>query len=134
MIYRNTLILIFTFFTLSAWFFLQANDKEEKSKTANESADNIEITMHDFMEDYVEVAEKKFKKGNKAPLKKILEFLPEASIPENKEEWQTITNKYLESEAYLSSCKACHSKYKKSYKKTYKKRLISVPKEILNFK
>lgn len=90
-----------------------------------------EMTLHDFMEDHVELAEKKFKKGNKEPMKKMLETIPSLALPEDKEKWEEITKEALESGKYLSSCKSCHVKFKKSYKKSYKKRLVSVPKEIL---
>jgi hypothetical protein len=93
-----------------------------------------EMTLHDFMEDYVELAEKKFKKGNKEPMKKMLEAIPSLALAEDKEEWEKITREALSSEKYLSSCKACHTKFKKSYKKSYKKRLVSIPKEILEIK
>ncbi|HMV43250.1 MAG TPA: hypothetical protein PK079_16355 [Leptospiraceae bacterium] len=135
MIQTNKFLYIVTFTLLSGLFFSQsAHDSDKKSKSKDVPKENTDMTLHDFMEDYVEAAEKKFKKGNKEPLKKILEFLPETAIPEDKEEWQKITEKYLASEEYLASCKACHSKFKKSYKKSYKKRLVTIPKEILNLK
>ncbi len=100
----------------------------------SQEGETREMTLHDFMEDHVELAEKKFKKGNKEPMKKILEAIPSLALPEDKEAWEKITTDALESEKYLSSCKACHSKFKKSYKKSYKKRLVSVPKAILDLK
>ncbi len=90
-----------------------------------------EMTLHDFMEDHVELAEKKFKKGNKEPMKKMLETIPSLALAEDKEAWEKITTDALESGKYLSSCKTCHTKFKKSYKKSYKKRLVSIPTEIL---
>ena len=105
----------------AGWIFSQ----EETSK---------EMTLHDFMEDYVELAEKKFKKGNKEPMKKMLELIPSLALPEDKEKWEEITKETLGSGKYLSSCKSCHTKFKKSYKKSYKKRLVSIPKEVLDFK
>jgi hypothetical protein len=93
-----------------------------------------EMTLHDFMEDYVEIAEKKFKKGNKEPMKKMLESIPSLALAEDKEEWEKITQEALSSDKYLSSCKACHKKFKKSYKKNYKKRLVAIPKSILDLK
>lgn len=105
----------------AGWIFSQ--DKESK-----------EMTLHDFMEDYVELAEKKFKKGDKEPMKKILELIPTLALPEEKEKWEAITNESLESGKYLSSCKSCHTKFKKPYKKSYRKRLVSIPKEVLDLK
>ncbi|MBK6607989.1 MAG: hypothetical protein IPH52_25360 [Leptospiraceae bacterium] len=116
---RFYLSISFTITCLSAgWLFSQEGEF-------------VEMKMHDFMEDHVELAEKKFKKGDKEPLKKMLEAMPSFAIPEDKEVWEKITSDALSSGKYLSSCKACHSKFKKSYKKSYKKRLISIPKDIL---
>lgn len=100
----------------------------------SQEGETKEMTLHDFMEDHVELAEKKFKKGNKEPMKRILQTIPSLALPEDKEKWEQITSEALESGKYLSSCKSCHVKFKKSYKKSYKKRLVSIPKEILNLK
>ena len=89
------------------------------------------MTLHDFMEDYVELAEKKFKKGDKEYLQKILEEIPNLAIPEEKEHWKKITDEAIESGKLLSSCKNCHKEYKKQYKKIYKKRLVEIPTELL---
>jgi hypothetical protein len=89
------------------------------------------MTLHDFMEDYVELAEKKFKKGDKEALQNILAALPDLAIAEEKERWKKITDEALESGKLLSSCKNCHKEFKKSYKKTYKKRLVEIPTELL---
>ena len=67
-------------------------------------------------------------------MKKMLETIPSLALPEDKEKWEEITKEALESGKYLSSCKSCHVKFKKSYKKSYKKRLVSIPKEILILK
>lgn len=96
--------------------------------------DSEEMTMHDFMEDYVEWGEKQFKKGNKEPLKKMLEVMPSLALADDKEKWEEIVNKYIESGKYMASCKACHVDYKKPYKKAHKKRLVSIPGEILELK
>jgi hypothetical protein len=97
----------------------------------SQEGETSEMTLHVFMEDHVELAEKKFKKGNKEPMKKMLEAIPSLALAEDKDAWEKITTDALESGKYLSSCKTCHTKYKKSYKKSYKKRLVSIPKEIL---
>jgi hypothetical protein len=102
----------------SAWIFSQEEGTHE-------------MTLHDFMEDHVELAEKKFKKGNKEPMRKILEAIPALALADDKDAWEKITTDALASGKYLSSCKSCHVKFKKSYKKSYKKRLVAVPKDIL---
>ncbi len=112
-----TFSLVLTFIS-AGWIFSQEGEVRE-------------MTLHDFMEDHVELAEKKFKKGNKEPMKKMLEAIPSLALSEDKEAWEKITTDALESGKYLSSCKTCHTKFKKSYKKSYKKRLVSIPKEIL---
>ena len=114
-------ILILTQIFFSTILFAQEN-KTKKYK---------QITIHDFMEDYVESAEKKFKKGKKEELETLLKAIPDMALSENKAEWQEIVDKHLESGELLASCKACHSKFKKSYKKNYRKRLVPVPEEIL---
>lgn len=90
-----------------------------------------EMTLHDFMEDYVELAEKKYKKADKEYLKKILQELPNFAIDEDKVKWKEISDQAIESGNLMSSCKNCHKLYKKEYKKSYKKRLIQVPEELI---
>jgi hypothetical protein len=88
-----------------------------------------EITLHDYMEDYVEVVEEDFKKNpeaNRQKLLLLLKAIPFMAIDENKEEWQKIVDKHLSENEPLESCKACHQKFKKSYKNTYRKRLIPI--------
>ncbi len=92
---------------------------------------NKEMTLHDFMEDYVESAEKKFKKGDKEYLKKILLEIPNFAIDEDKTKWKEITDEAIDSGKLMSSCKNCHKLFKKEYKKSYKKRLIQVPEELI---
>jgi hypothetical protein len=89
------------------------------------------MTLHDFMEDHVEIAESKFKKGKKESLQKILEEIPNLALDEDKEKWKQITSEAIESGKLLSSCKNCHKEYKKSYKKSYRKRLVKIPVELL---
>lgn len=101
---------------------LFSQDSTQKFKTMN---------LHDFMEDYVENAEHKFKKGKKDPLLKLLKYMPELAPEKDREEWQEIVTKHIESGELLKSCKACHVKFKKQYKKTYRKKLLEIPEEIL---
>lgn len=89
-----------------------------------------EMTLYDFMEDYTEVASKQAKKGQPENLKKILDVMPNMAIDSEKEDWKRIVEEYQASGELQKSCKACHSKYKRSYKKTYRKRLIQVPIEV----
>ena len=90
-----------------------------------------EMTLHDFMEDHVELAEKKFKKGETEYLKKILQELPNFAIDEDKAKWKEISDEAIESGKLMSSCKNCHKLFKKEYKKSYKKRLIQVPESLI---
>ncbi len=115
---KKTLIL-FLFFTLLA------NCKKE----ADLKKLPAEITLHDYMEDFVEVVEEDFKKNpeaNKQKLFLLLKAVPSMAIEENKEEWQKIVDKHLSENEPLESCKACHQKFKKNYKNTYRKRMISI--------
>lgn len=90
-----------------------------------------EMTLHEFMEDYVELGEKKFKKGDSEYLKKLLQEIPNFAIDSDKERWKEISDKAIESGNLTSSCKNCHKIYKRDYKKSYKKRLIQVPEELI---
>lgn len=54
-------------------------------------------------------------------MKRILQTIPSLALPEDKEKWEQITSEALESGKYLSSCKSCHVKFKKSYKNLIKK-------------
>ncbi|MCB1179335.1 MAG: hypothetical protein KDK36_17270 [Leptospiraceae bacterium] len=93
-----------------------------------------EITVHDFMEDYLEVAEKKYKKDkkqNKEQFEKLIKAIPSMATQDSKEKWQEIVDKYVESGDLLKSCKACHKKFKKPYKKIYRKRLVPVDASLL---
>ncbi|HMV80951.1 MAG TPA: hypothetical protein PL048_03125 [Leptospiraceae bacterium] len=110
-------LIMMTVFGLS----ITAGDKKMKS-----------ITMHDLMEDHFEDAEKAFKrKKDKTKLEALLKILPDLAPEDDKKEWTAIVNTHLESGELLKSCKACHSKFKKSYKKSYKKRLVEVPEDLL---
>ncbi|MCE9501766.1 MAG: hypothetical protein K8R21_14890 [Leptospira sp.] len=89
------------------------------------------MTLHDFMEDYTEIAMKKSKKGDSKYIERVLKEIPNFSIAENKEKWSEISNKALETKEFGKSCKGCHKEFKKSYKKQYKKRMITVPGDII---
>ncbi|MCB1160570.1 MAG: hypothetical protein KDK45_23930 [Leptospiraceae bacterium] len=91
----------------------------------------IEMTVHDFMEDYTKPATKLARKGKKEKLVESLKVMPSMALESQKEDWEKIVNKALSSGDYKASCKSCHSKYKKKYKKTYRKRLVKVPSELL---
>jgi hypothetical protein len=90
-----------------------------------------EMTLKDFMEDYLDPIAKS-KSPDKEKLKKIYTILPDLAIEESREKWTEITNKAMETEDYKASCKSCHSEFKKPYKKTYRKRLVSIPMELLD--
>jgi hypothetical protein len=108
---------IFFFFTFS---FLLFSQKKQNS-----------MTLHDYMENHMETAEEKFKKGDKADLERLLKNVHLLAPEKDREEWQKITNSHLENGSLMKSCKACHSKFKKSYKKVYKKKLLNIPDELL---
>ena len=95
------------------------------------ATDSREMTLHDFMEDYTEIAMKKSKKGDPKYLERVLREIPNFAIAENKEKWSEISKKALETRKFGSSCKACHKEFKKAYKKQYKKRMITVPGDII---
>ena len=113
------------FFAISSilsFAFIYSQSKQNEFK---------EMTLHDFMEDHVEIAESKFKKGKKEALQKILEEIPNLALDEDKEKWKKIISESIESEKLLTSCKNCHKEYKKSYKKSFRKRLVKIPVELL---
>lgn len=89
------------------------------------------MNLHDFMEDYMETAEHDYKKGKKEYLITLLKLTPDLAPEKDKKVWKEIVDKHLESGDLLKSCKACHSKFKKSYKKTYRKKLLQIPTEAL---
>ncbi len=113
---------VFLFNSLAFFSIILIFAQEKNFKTMN---------LHDFMEDYVEVAEKDYKKGKKEKLIQLLEYVPNLAPEENKEEWKTIVSKHLSENTPLKSCKSCHSQFKKSYKKTYRKKLLDIPSNIL---
>lgn len=94
----------------------------------------VEMSLNEFMEEFMEEAEKKYKSGNKEPLKKMLEVTPSLALSEDQKDWENIIAEASESGKYRSSCKACHIKFKKNYKALYRKRLVLISKEILNLK
>ncbi|MDX1959726.1 MAG: hypothetical protein SFU98_14215 [Leptospiraceae bacterium] len=110
--------LIISFTTLFLTFTVLVFSQDTKTK---------KMTLHDFMEDYMEQAEKDYKKGKKEDLEKYLKLNKGFAPEDYKEEWEKITNEALTSGKLLSSCKSCHTEFKKLYKKNYKKRLIEVP-------
>jgi len=93
-----------------------------------------EMNLHDFMEDYTEIAEKKAKKGELKYLERVYKEIPNLALPESKEKWKEITSKALEAKdfkAFKKSCKTCHKEFKKAYKKTYRKRLVTIPADLI---
>ncbi|MCX8000752.1 MAG: hypothetical protein N3A69_17695 [Leptospiraceae bacterium] len=89
------------------------------------------MNLHDFMEDYVEAAEKDFKRGKTEKLIQLLKYIPNLAPEQDKEEWKKIVDEHLNSDTPLKSCKSCHVQFKKSYKKTYRKKLLEIPTELL---
>lgn len=89
------------------------------------------MNLHDFMEEYVETAEKDFKKGKKDKLIQLLKYIPNLAPEGDKEEWKKIVEEHLNADTPLKSCKSCHVQFKKAYKKTYRKKLLEIPIEIL---
>ncbi|MCZ8344626.1 MAG: hypothetical protein O9301_16450 [Leptospira sp.] len=107
-------------------FVLEAQKKKNSEK--------IEMNLHDFMEEYTKPATKLYdKKGNADYLNKILAKVPSLAVPEERAEWQEIVDTNLSQNTPEDSCKACHTKFKKSYKKNYRKRLIEVPEDLIGF-
>lgn len=89
------------------------------------------MNLHDFMEDYVEVFAKDFKKGKKEKLIRILQYVPNLAPEQNKNDWKKIIDENLNSNTPLKTCKSCHVQFKKSYKKTYRQKILEIPSEIL---
>jgi hypothetical protein len=112
------MISLFLFLTFG--FLVIAQEKKVKT-----------MTLHEFMENHVDLAEQKFKKGNKEQLIKFVKLMPELSPGQDKAEWKKIVDDHISSDQILKSCKACHIKFKKEYKDTYKKRLVEIPEDIL---
>lgn len=117
--YKLTLLFAFVSILSLAILFAQ-EDKQVKS-----------MNLHDFMEDYVETAEKDYKKGKKEKLIKLLQYVPNLAPEKDKEEWKKIVDEHIANDTPLKSCKSCHSKFKKEYKKNYRKKLLDIPTEIL---
>ncbi len=90
-----------------------------------------EMNIHDFMEDYTEIAMKKAKKGNSKYLERVLKEIPNMALPDAKEKWTEISQRALETKEYKKSCSTCHKEFKKPYKKTYRKRLVSIPDDLI---
>ena len=111
---------------LSILFFLLFASLLVGQKTETKS-----MNLHDYMEDYMEAAEKSYKSGNKEPLKKILQSLPQLAPSADREEWEKITTTHLEKGDLLKSCKSCHVQFKKSYKKAFRKKILEIPEEML---
>jgi hypothetical protein len=88
------------------------------------------MNLHDYMEEYMESAEKSYKNGNKEPLKLILQNLPQLAPASDREEWEKITSSHLEKGDLLKSCKSCHTKFKKAYKKAFRKKILEIPEEM----
>ncbi|GBF50211.1 hypothetical protein LPTSP4_17350 [Leptospira ryugenii] len=102
--------------------------KTNKSKT-------VEMTLHDFMEDYTKPATKLYdKKGNVDYLNKILEKVPDMAPESDKADWKEIIDSKLAQGKPEDTCKSCHTKFKKDYKKNYRKKLIVVPEDLLSFR
>jgi len=93
------------------------------------------MNLHDFMEDFTEVAIEKAKKnGDIKYLERVYKEIPNLALPEAKEKWTEITSKDIAGKDYDSfkkSCKACHKEYKKKKKKTYRKRQITIPLDLI---
>ncbi len=107
---------LFTFSLTTTWLFSQT------TKSMN---------LHDFMEDYVETAEKDYKKGKKEKLLQLLNFIPELAPEKDKATWKEIVDEHVKSGEVLKSCKSCHVKFKKEYKKLYRKKLLDIPEDLL---
>ena len=89
------------------------------------------MNLHDFMEDYTEIAEKKAKKGDSKYLERVLKEIPKLALPEAKEKWSEISAKALETKEFKASCKSCHKEFKKPYKKAYRKRLVTISADLI---
>lgn len=114
---KKLTILIFLLFVLSC------------KKTADLQKMPLEISLHDYMEDYMEVVEEDYKENktlHHSKLVLLLKAVPSMAIEENRVEWQEIVDKSIAEDELLESCKVCHRKFKKNYKNTYRKRLISI--------
>ena len=94
----------------------------------------VEMTLHDFMHDYTKPVFKKYKLDGKADkLKRILEAIPAMAPQKDREKWQTIVTKSLQSRDYKSSCGSCHRPFKKSYKAKFRKRPVMIEKDLIVF-
>ncbi len=110
-------------FSISFFLFSSLFSKDNPSQ--------LEMTLHDFMEDYTRPASKHLKKtGDADPLLKILASVPEMAPTEDKVRWKEIIDEKLALGKPEDTCKACHTEFKKDYKSQYRKRLIPIPKEI----
>ncbi|MDF3821207.1 hypothetical protein P3G55_14965 [Leptospira sp. 96542] len=94
----------------------------------------LEMTLHDFMEEYTKPATKLYeKKNNSEYLIKILKQLPSLAPAIEREDWQSIVDVKLANNKPEDTCKSCHTKFKKEYKKNFRKKLIIVPEEFTGF-
>lgn len=96
-------------------------------------ADTVKTNVHDFMEDYAKPLDKLAKKGNAEPLQRFLQQLPELATEKDKKEWQDIVDKAIAEEKMSSSCRACHSVYKRAYGKANRDRVVEVPAELVAY-